>query len=348
MSWFWTSARPRAVARFVLWPTALTDVIVPLEISGSMDGAAWRRLGVAPERVAQPAFVVGTRPVFRPRNGWLELVIAPQTVRYLRVRPAEPGSVGVGMVGELFAYEALDAPAAGEADMAALLRLLQTRGVTRLLADPVVSARVALATGEAVATLPANGTLNSHGFAPPAPLFARLRLRATDAGLVMAEDADDLRVRLASAGISVAAEPMGPYVLFQQVGPRSRQPAAGPPTGASRPRPPSRTAGARATWSRGASRPPRASPPSGSSTPGSRLATRRSRGSRCPTTARPGGRSTPRPLGEWAWAGRTLFAFASGISELVLDGASGRAVRVEVRLLYRGAGAIGSLCVREA
>ena len=87
---------PRAVARFVLWPTALTDVIVPLEISGSMDGAAWRRLGVAPERVAQPAFVVGTRPVFRPRNGWLELVIAPQTVRYLRVRPAEPGSVGWG------------------------------------------------------------------------------------------------------------------------------------------------------------------------------------------------------------------------------------------------------------
>jgi hypothetical protein len=52
-----------------------------------------------------------------------------------------------------------------------------------------------------------------------------------------------------------------------------------------------------------------------------------------------------RPLGEWAWAGRTLFTFSSGASELGLTGASGRLVRVELRLLYRGAGAITALCV---
>ena len=177
--------------------------------------------------------------------------------------------------------------------MAALLRLLQTRGVTRLLADPVVSARVALATGETVATLPANGTLNSHGFAPPAPLFARLRLRATDAVLVMAEDADDLRVRLASAGISVAAEPMGPYVLFQQVGPRipaTRCWRLDWRVTAETPEPDGRSAryvveGVLPGF-RGAS------PLIRSSTLGF-APPRRSRGSRCPTTARPGGRSTP-------------------------------------------------------
>ena len=339
---------PRAVARLVLWPTALTDVIVPLEISGSMDGAAWRRLGVAPERVAQPAFVVGTRPVFRPRNGWLELVIAPQTVRYLRVRPAEPGSVGVGMVGELFAYEALDAPAAGEADMAALLRLLQTRGVTRLLADPVVSARVALATGETVATLPANGTLNSHGFAPPTPLFARLRLRATDAALVMAEDADDLRARFASAGISVAAEPMGPYVLFQPVGPLI-------PATRCRPTDWRVTAETPEADGRSARYVVEGRLPASARLAAIRLqhpwvSTRHATITRVEVSddGATWRAVDARPLGEWAWAGRTLFAFASGISELVLDGASGRAVRVEVRLLYRGAGAIGSLCVREA
>jgi hypothetical protein len=338
---------PRVVARLVLWPTALTDVIVPLEIAGSMDGAAWRRLGVAPERVAQPAFAAGTRPVFRPRNGWLELVIAPEPVRYLRVRPAEPGSVGVGMVGELFAYEALDAPPAGDADLdlAALLRRLEARGVTRLLADPVVSARVALATGRTVATLPANGALNSHGLAPPMHLFARLRLRATDAALVAAEDASELGARLASAGLSVMVEPMGPYVLVQPVGPL---------VPATRCRP--------TDWRVTAETPE----PDGRSgryvvegrLPGStslaavrlehpRVSTRHATVIRVEVSD--DGRSwravDARPLGEWAWAGRTLFTFSSGASELGLTGASGRAVRVELRLLYRGAGAITALCV---
>jgi hypothetical protein len=55
-----------------------------------------------------------------------------------------------------------------------------------------------------------------------------------------------------------------------------------------------------------------------------------------------------RPVPEWAWAGRTLFTFSGGASELVAGGASGSAVRVEVRLPYRGEGAITSLCVRRA
>ena len=55
-----------------------------------------------------------------------------------------------------------------------------------------------------------------------------------------------------------------------------------------------------------------------------------------------GGRRAP----EWAWAGRTLFAFSGGATEIVLGGAPARAVRVEVRLPYRGAGAITALCVR--
>jgi hypothetical protein len=53
-----------------------------------------------------------------------------------------------------------------------------------------------------------------------------------------------------------------------------------------------------------------------------------------------------RPAPEWAWAGRTLFTFSGGASELMAGGASGSAVRVEVRLPYRGEGAITSLCVR--
>ena len=46
------------------------------------------------------------------------------------------------------------------------------------------------------------------------------------------------------------------------------------------------------------------------------------------------------------WAGRTLFTFASGTSDLAVGGVSARALRVEVRLPFRGEGAITSFCVR--
>jgi 4-amino-4-deoxy-L-arabinose transferase-like glycosyltransferase len=337
---------PRPVARVLLWPTALTDVVVPLEVAGSPDGVTWRRLGVAPAQVAQPAFVVGQRPVFHPRNGWLELVTASELVRYLRIRPAEPSSVGVGMVGEAYLYEALDRPADPALDLDALLRVLRARGVTRLLADPVVSAQVALATKGAIATLPANGVLNSHGFSPPTHLYARLRLRETDAALVPAEDAEDLQARLRSAGLPVTSELVGPYVLFQPVGPLAT------------------SARCRATAWRVTAEAPEADGRGaryvveGRLAEPTRLATVRLEHPRVSTrhativgtAISDDGRSwhavDGRPVAEWAWAGRTLFTFSGGASELAVGGRAGRAVRVEVRLPYRGEGAITALCVR--
>ena len=53
-----------------------------------------------------------------------------------------------------------------------------------------------------------------------------------------------------------------------------------------------------------------------------------------------------RRLVEWAWAGRTLFTMSGGASELAVGGQAARAVRVEVRMPYRGEGAITALCVR--
>jgi hypothetical protein len=339
----------RALSRLVLWPTALTDLIVPLEVAGSLDAVTWERLGVAPEQVGLPAFIAERRPVFRPRNGWLELDTAPQPVRYLRVRPAESGSIGVGMVGELFGYEAVDRPPAEDLDVDALVRVVQARGATRLLADPVVSARVSLATRGAVATVPANGALNSHGFSPPTYLFARLRLRETDAALVPAEDAGELRVRLAAAGVLATSEPIGPYVLFQPTGPAIT-------SGRCRPTDWRVTAEVPEADGRSAryvveGRLPEAT----------RVATIRFEHPRVSARyaailgvglsddgrtwrAVEGVRSVP----EWAWAGRTLFTLSGGASELAVGGASGSAVRVEVRLPYRGEGAITSLCVRRS
>jgi hypothetical protein len=338
---------PRSVARLVLWPTALTDLIVPLEVAASLDAIAWDRLGVTPAEVAQPIFIAARRPLFRPRNGWLELVTAPRPARYLRIRPAEPGSIGVGMVGELFVYEAVDQPVQEGPDLDALLRVVRARGVTRLLADPVVSARVALVTKGAVATLPANGVLNSHGFSPPTHLFARLRLRETDAALVAAEDAGELLARFEAAGVPATSEPIGSAVLFQ---------LAGPPVTSGRCR--------RLDW-RVASETPE---PDGRSAryvvegrlpEAIRVATIRLEHPRVSTRyatilevglSDDGGTwrtvDGAHPVAEWAWAGRMLFTFSGGATELALGGRPGRAVRVGVRLPYRGEGAITSLCVR--
>jgi hypothetical protein len=334
------------VARLVVWPTALTDVLVPLEVAGSVDGTTWERLGVTPTQVAQPAFAIEERPLFRPRNGWLELVISPRPVRYLRVGPVEAGSIGVGMVGELFAYEAADPPPPG-ASADALLDRLRARGVTRVLADPVHSARIALATHGAVATMPANGVLNSHGLAPPTYLYARFRLRETDAFLVPAEDAEELRERLKAAALAVTAESVGPYVLFQLVGPLVTSVRCRPTewrvTGET-PEPDGRSARYVVE---------------GSLPTSARLVTIRLEHPRVSTrhttilgvgVSDDGGAwravSEVRPVPEWAWAGRTLFTFASGVSELAVSGVSARAVRLEVRLPFRGEGAITSLCVR--
>jgi 4-amino-4-deoxy-L-arabinose transferase-like glycosyltransferase len=339
---------PHPVARLVIWPTASVDVLVPLEVAGSLDGSAWQRLGVTPAEVGAPGYAVGTRPFFRPRNGWLELATSPRPVRYLRVRPLEPGSIGVGMVGELRAYEAVDEPSATELPLDLLLHALRARGVTRLLADPGVSARVALASSGSIATLPANGALNSHGFAPPMLLYARFRFRETDAAMVAAEDAGELEARLATAGVRVTTERLGPYVLVQPAGPQVSAPHCRPTdwhVTSETPDPDGK--GARYVVE-------------GRWTSAMRVGTIRFEHPRVSTrnativgvNLSEDGRAwrpvtDARPIPEWAWAGRTLFTFSAGATELALNGRSARAVHLDLHLPYRGEGAITSLCVRE-
>ena len=155
--------------------------------------------------------------------------------------------------------------------------------------------------------------------------------------------------RFTTAALPVTSEALGPFVLFQPVGPlRHVGPVplgrlAGDGGDARR-----RTAAARGTPSRDASRPPCVSSGSVWSTREYPAGTRRFSGV---GVSDDGGGVAPglrraRPVPEWAWAGRTLFTFSSGASELAVGGVSARAVRVEVRLPFRGEGAITSLCVR--
>lgn len=340
---------PRSVARVVLWPTSRSDELVPLEIAGSVDAIRWERLGVAPVETSRAAFVAQGRPLFRPRNGWVELAVAPRAVRYVRVRPAAPGPVGAGRVAELVLYEALGPGVESPVDGAALARRLEERGVGRLLADPVVSARVALATGGAIVTVPANGLLNNHGLSPPAYLHAPLRLHETDAALVAPEDAGELRARLESAGVRFVEEPVAGHVLV-----RVRAPVATSPR-------------CRAVRWRVTARSPG---PDDRSTrlvieasplrDGARVSAVRLEHPRvsarhatvaAAATSADGGAWRPvegfRPVPEWAWAGRTLFTLSGGATEVALGGVAARRLRVELDLPYRGNDAVTAVCVRE-
>jgi 4-amino-4-deoxy-L-arabinose transferase-like glycosyltransferase len=339
---------PQPLARLVLWPSGRSDELVPLEIAGSLDATGWEPLGRAPVETSRAAFVAEGRPLFRPRNGWVELALASRRVRYLRVRPAEPGPVGAGRVAELLLYEAIGPGEGSPADGAALARRLADHGVRRLLTDPVVSARLALATAGAIATVPANGLLNNHGLSPPSYLHAPLRLRETDAALVAPEDAPELRARLASAGVRVAEEPLGAQTLFRVRGPVATAPRC-----------------RRVPWRVGARGP---APDPGSTRlvieaalPGSarvravrvehpRVSTRHAAVAGAATSDegiawRPVAGVRPTP--EWAWAGRTLFTVSGGTTEIALgEGVSARHLRVELDLPYAGEDAVTALCAR--
>ena len=208
--------RPYDLARVILWPSVPTSELFPLQLSGSTDGSRWEPLGEVPAEARMPAFVAGGRPVFRPRNGWLELALAPRPLRYLRVEPADRARWGVS---EIQVYETAAGPAPGRVDVGELVERLRAQGLDRLLADPVTSARVARGTQGAVSTLVANGVVDNHGSAPPELLARPVRLRARDALLVPIEDLYDLRQRLESAGVRYTAEPLGDHALLRIAAP---------------------------------------------------------------------------------------------------------------------------------
>jgi hypothetical protein len=203
------------VARLVFWPSVSTVDVFPLRIAASADGRRWDTLGTIPAIARQPMFVASGRPVFRPRNGWLELSLTPRPLRYVRMEPAEPDSDGPWGLAELSIYELADAAPPDRLDVDRLVERLRSHGTQRLLADPVASARVHQATGGAIATLVANGVVDNHGAAPPVWLARPIRLRHDDALLVPVEDVPELRERLERAATRFLLELLGEHALIR-------------------------------------------------------------------------------------------------------------------------------------
>ena len=316
------------IARLVFWPSVSTVDQFPLRLSGSADGIRWDTLGTVPVTARLPMFVASGRPVFRPRNGWLDLFMTPRPLRYVRVEPADPPGDAPWGVTELQVYE-LDVAPLGRVDVTQLVERLRSHGVQRLFADPVASARVHLATRGAISTLVANGAVDNHGAAPPAWLARPIRLRPDDALLVPIEDVPELRERLASTGTRFLAEPMGDHALIRVLEPLVPT-ASCEPTGA---RSVSRESvvGGRVLRTTLEADLPEERLISGvrlwhPTTPGPtvvRVAVSRDGQDWQPVE---GGRLVP----AWGWAGRTLFAAWDPLLEVLLDPIPARRVRVIV------------------
>jgi 4-amino-4-deoxy-L-arabinose transferase-like glycosyltransferase len=342
-----------AVARVTWWPSAEWEHSLALLVSRSADGVGWERLGVLPSAspARRPTFAVGPRPFFRPRNGWLELRTEPRPVRYLRFAPVDPAAEGAWGVAELRVYEDLGPRQGAPADPTALASWLRDRGLSRLLADPATSAQVSTATRGAIRTRIANGVQNSHGaVGAPARLWDPVDLRETDGLLVPGEDAGELRERLAGEGLRFREERMGDGVLLYDLDPlpsgrcrptRWRVPV----TGSVRP-------DGTVTPSLVEARLDRPGPLVGVSIVHPLVGVRHVR---LLAVAVSGDGRAWRPvagvrrLGEWAWAGRTLFANSGGIDEVWWPATDAARVRLELAIPdTEGRSPITQVCLREA
>ena len=324
--------RSRAISRIVFWPSLPTTDVFPLRVSGSEDGHRWEPLGTVPALARQPMFAASGRPVFRSRNGWLELVVAPRPLRYLRVEPAEWVGNAPWGVAELQVYEAADEAPPSAVSVDALVERLRAQGIDRLLADPVASARVARATRGGVSTLAANGVVDNHGAAPPEWLAQPIRLRARDGMLVPIEDVPEVRERLDAAGARYVVEPLGDHALLRVLAPFASSAPCRPPAHRAVLREPAAHASEPHVTVEAALRDetlvsgvrlwrvpgPSSSPPVVEATV--------SRDGRAwqPTD---GARAVPK----WGWAGRTLFATSDDLVEVAFEPVPARHVRVVMK-----------------
>ena len=331
--------------RVVFWPSLPTSDVFPLRVSGSADGTRWETLGVVPAVARWPTFAAAGRPVFRPRNGWLEVAMTPRPRRYLRVEPSDSVGSAPWGVSELQIYEpAPGTPAPVDTDR--LVARLRALDLDRILADPVTSARVARATQGAVSTLVANGVVDNHGAAPPQWLAAPIRVGARDGLLVPGEEAPELRQRLESVGARYEVETLGDHALVRILAPLpSSEPCRLPARRAASREPAARTdeparftleatlaaealvSGLRLSHATADTR-----------LPAVQVSVSRDGQAWQPAT---GARAVP----EWGWAGRTLFSASDQLLEVVIEPAAARHLRV---IVTTRAAEVRVLCVRGA
>jgi hypothetical protein len=325
------------VSRLAWWPSTDWEQSLSVAAAVSLDGVTWDTVGREPSPARRPAYLAHDRPLFRPRDGWLDLAFPPRPVRYVRFA-SEDEAPGLWAITELFAYTDAPHPPGAVPDAATLVARLRALGLSRLLADPAVSARVARLTGGAIRTRTANGARDSHGAAPSAYLADWVLVRPTDALLVPAEEAEDLRERLRGEAVAFAEEGSGDDVLFHGLQTTWRWPCS-----------------SRVRW-RVTAGGIEVELPEPWAVTGVRFQHFAVRTDRVPVPdvllSEDGRRWEPprelRRSREWVWGGRTLLALTSDTEDLTFAATRARRLRLGLALPPEAGTRITALCVRSA
>jgi hypothetical protein len=206
--------REELVARIDLLAIDWQEVPAGFRVEHSRDGERWDE-AVSVARYWGPFFRSERHAFLKIRRGRVQAIFEPARARHLRVVTTGASSYRPWAAREVFVYG--PAPAAamppGEGEVAGVLH---REGVRFVYANPWLSARVRVESGEGIGTLESNATVNSYGRSEPEPsVLERFRPRP-DRAVLLGSDADAAGVRrLLGARGAIAREAMvGPYPLL--------------------------------------------------------------------------------------------------------------------------------------
>ena len=201
------------VARVDLLAIDWKEVPAGIRVETSTDGASWHAAVSVPDYWG-PIFWSERHAFLRVRRGRVQLTFEPVRARFLRLT-----QTGVGhqawAARELFVYRpAPPVPVGLEAG--ALGAALRREGVRFVYANPWLSARARVESGESIGALESNAAVNSYGRSEPEPsTLERFRTRR-DRALLLGSDADAAAARqvLDGRGAVAGERAVGPYRLL--------------------------------------------------------------------------------------------------------------------------------------
>ncbi len=231
--WFQVDlGRVHEVAMIAMLPRTFQQVPTGLRVETSLDAHDWTVVREIPEYYG-PLYWAGGHPAGRVRWGRVEVRFPPRPTRYLRLTNLGEDRRFSWTIRELFVYEATEGEPDGRVDPGEAVDALRRAGVRRLYADHAVGARLAQASGGALAIQPDNLQVDLYGAVPAISLLPAFRSDGTTAIAypTALPSARAIEGVLDRAGWSFDQAEAGGYRVLTRVGRRALPGSALPPRG---------------------------------------------------------------------------------------------------------------------
>lgn len=221
---------PFPVAMLAWLPGRFEDVPGGFDIHLSPDGTNWVRSASVPSYQGL-IYWGGTHPIGRVRRGRVEVRFPPLEARYVRItqtadRPEDPHW---WTIRELFVFTGTPGLPAEATPVDPLVQALLDRGLTEVVADNGLSARLALASRGRLRVLPANLFTDFYGSSLPDPGILDRFLPTPRTAIVLPlsrSDAASVEADLRQAGFRHSSQDVSGHRIFSRF---EREPLPGRP-----------------------------------------------------------------------------------------------------------------------